>query len=1103
MGSSSGLPKYSSNTGTNEEVITYHYAGTNPIDLFALVYGESGAYAPCNSYKLRLEWQPDAPCVAITLSTQTTPASSGTSQDGSVLLNITGGQPPLAILWSNGQTTQDLTNVPAGSYSVTVTGDDGCTKTATAYVGISGSADPYCSGTATLTQPSGSFSDGSGSSNDYAAYSNCRWLINPANATSITLFFPFFNLSGGDVVEVYDGSSVNSPLLATLDNTTLTNIYHSTGGSMYVRFISDGIDEGQGWTASYTSESSSGGPKLVAYEYWFGDDAAGRQQAYYTPVTTKNLNTSFNTDGLAQGVHRFHIRFLDEYDNWSSVLSQFFVKQPVAEPNNTIEEYEYWFDDDYTNRNSGGTSGEQTFELNETVYESAQLVNGVHRFHVRFKDRAGNWSSVLSQFFVRQPGGGNFPNKVAAYRYWFDLSDAAMNNVTLPSPVNPYELSPSIAANSLSDGQHSVHFQFLDINGNWSSVLSETFEKTAATVAVFTYANVPCTNGQVAFTNTSTGANTWLWQFGDGGTSTSASPTHQYATNGTYTVTLTATNSASGASNTLSSQVQVTNTAITATITPQGSTQLCQGQSVSLQANTGSGFTYQWKLNGTDIVGATASTYTATQTGDYRVVVTSGPNCSATSLATLVSVNAAPSATATPVGAPTVCAGNTVTLNANTGTGLTWQWQLNGGNIAGATASSYATNTGGNYTVVVTNAINCTAVSSPVNVVINALPTIAATANDLSLCLGQSATLTGSGGITYTWQPGNLSGTPVIVSPTVSTVYTVSGTDANGCSNQGTVSIIVLALPTISADATNAAFCIGGSTDLTANGGVNYLWQPGNLIDPAINVAPTATTNYSVVGTDANGCSNSATVQVTVYPLPTIVVSDLGICMGESGQLSASGAVNYSWSPTAGLDNPNIPNPVASPTMTTVYTVTGTDANTCVGYEEVTVTVNDLPVVDLGPNVIICENATLALHAGVGFSEYLWSTGATTEEMTVAGGAYSVTVVDQNGCSAVDEIIITEEVCNATINALNNNQVQLYPNPNNGNFMLSIISEVSGELTLEIFNPLGQAIAKVETIKSERNFSHEFALAGLPPSVYVLKVRLKGVSYWKTFVVQQ
>jgi hypothetical protein len=154
----------------------------------------------------------------------------------------------------------------------------------------------------------------------------------------------------------------------------------------------------------------------------------------------------------------------------------------------------------------------------------------------------------------------------------------------------------------------------------------------------------------------------------------------------------------------------------TSTITAATVTTFCQGGSVVLNANTGTGLTYQWFNNASAIIGATSASYTATMSGSYTVVVTNASTCSSTSTATVVTVNPLPTATITPATATTFCQGGSVVLNANTGTGLTYQWFNNASAISGATGASYTATTSGSYIVVVTNANTCSSTSTTVDV---------------------------------------------------------------------------------------------------------------------------------------------------------------------------------------------------------------------------------------------------------------------------------------------------------------------------------------------------------------------------------------------------
>jgi hypothetical protein len=202
-----------------------------------------------------------------------------------------------------------------------------------------------------------------------------------------------------------------------------------------------------------------------------------------------------------------------------------------------------------------------------------------------------------------------------------------------------------------------------------------------------------------------TGASSYTWTLPSGwtGTSTTNSITATAGATG-GNITVAAVNSC-GASTPQTLAVTV-GTGPGATVTAAGATTFCQGGSVVLNANTGTGLTYQWQLNATDITGATNASYTASGSGSYTVIVTIS-GCSATSTATTVTVNPLPTATITQ-------AGNTL----NAPTGFTYQWYLNGSAITGATNQAYTATASGNYYVIVTNSNNCSGQSNTIGLTV-------------------------------------------------------------------------------------------------------------------------------------------------------------------------------------------------------------------------------------------------------------------------------------------------------------------------------------------------------------------------------------------------
>ena len=241
-----------------------------------------------------------------------------------------------------------------------------------------------------------------------------------------------------------------------------------------------------------------------------------------------------------------------------------------------------------------------------------------------------------------------------------------------------------------------------------------------------------------------------------------------------------------------------------------------------------------------------------------------------------------------------VCLGEAISLSVvSNGNGvLNYQWQKDGVDMTAETtnvlniASSVLLDSAV-YRCVITDDDGIT-ISANSTVTVNSLPTIGITGNN-SICFGESTTLTPSGGVSYVWSPGGQTTPTLSVSPTSDTIYTVIGTDANGCSSSASFSVTVNSLPTIGITG-DLVVCEGQTTTLTASGALRYDWGIGFTNVAALDVTPSASTNYIVTGEDSNGCLASASVQVEVSPVPTASVSSNGsVCSGSDTQFIFSG----------------------------------------------------------------------------------------------------------------------------------------------------------------------------------------------------------------------
>ena len=190
----------------------------------------------------------------------------------------------------------------------------------------------------------------------------------------------------------------------------------------------------------------------------------------------------------------------------------------------------------------------------------------------------------------------------------------------------------------------------------------------------------------------------------------------------------------------------------------------------------------------------------------------------------------------------------------------------------------------------------------------------------------------------------------------------------------------------------NTTICEGESTTLTANGGVSYIWSNASTGN---SISVTQSGVYTVTATNAQGCSATANITVTVNPLPNVNISgNTTLCAGNSTTLTASGADNYSWSTG---DN------TASIIISAfgIYNVTGTSTAGCSGTAEVTVLVSQLPVISITGETDICAGESTTLTANGG-ETYLWSNGTTDATLTVSNaGSYQVIGYNEAGCNAM------------------------------------------------------------------------------------------------------
>ncbi len=310
---------------------------------------------------------------------------------------------------------------------------------------------------------------------------------------------------------------------------------------------------------------------------------------------------------------------------------------------------------------------------------------------------------------------------------------------------------------------------------------------------------------------------------------------------------------------------------------------------------------------------------------------------------------------------------------------------ISAGSLGGSVTTTF-TISPGSYNILVSHLLDDN-LSCPgfVNVVINPAPTISITVNDVTICKGNTATLSATGADNFIWSTNETS-TSITISPSITTIYTVTGSTYGCSSSTKTVSVNVFEPPTLTTTASSNQVCAGTSLTLTANGADTYTWSPGNLITQNIAVSPTISSIYTVDATNQYGCTNTQTLSLTVNAAPTISVNSGAICAGQSFTMTPSGATTYTYS--NGSD-------VVTSSVNSSYTVTGTDANGCENAAVSSVVVNSLPIISVNSGTICAGQSFTMVPTGA--ATYAYSNGSDVVTSSV-NSSYTVTGTDANGC---------------------------------------------------------------------------------------------------------
>lgn len=952
--------------------------GTSPYTYFWQGGGASATKTGLCAGTYNVTISDDNGCAATATATITEPAAltasiTGTNTtcngtcNGAADVTASGGTAPYLYNWSNASTSEDLSSICAGTYDITVTDDKGCTATSSVTIN-----EP-----AAITTSTSSVNSTCGNSNGEACVSagggtspyTYSWNTTPVQTTSCATGVA----AGNYTVTVSDANGCTATASVIVSN--------SSGGSASATVVSDAT--GAGLCDGSASASITGGASPYTY-LWDNGQA-----------------TSTST-GLCAGT--VCVTVTD--DNGCTSVACVIINEPGAIVTSVVVadvSCNGICDGAVDLTVSGGVSPyTYLWSSGATAQDPANLCAGTYTVTVT----DNNGVTATASATISEP---------PAISVTGATTDLTCNNVcsgaidiTAGGGTSPYNYSWSNSSSnedisSLCAGSYTV--TVTDAN---SCTATSTFTILEPPVISLTSSSVNASCGNAngsASVSVSGGTSPYTYSWSGG--STGATQSNVAA--GSYTVTVTDDNGC-----TASTTVSVNNNSTGAASAAVVNNVLCNGGSTGQASASITGgqspFTYLWSNGDT---GAIADSLTA---GTHTVSITDVNNCIATANVFISQPSIIdPSAIATDANCNGICDGG-LTAAASGGTSpYTFDWS--GGLGSGAVISNVCA---GSYTVTITDDNGCVETAAATVGQPSVIMPVTSSVNSTCNQPDGEASVTASGGsspYTYLWNnTGNSTSSTVTGVP--AGTYTVTVTDAAGCTATAPAIVNDNAAPTATASVLSSISCNGvcdGSASVSVSGGTapySYLWSNG---DSAASADSLCTGTSSVNVTDATGCTASATVTLSQPAILSLSVSgnDVNCNGGNDGDASASASggtspYSYSWNTGAGTQN------IASRPAGT-YVVTVTDDNGCTDSTSITINQPALLGANASASAVLCNSScdgSLSASGSGGISPYSFSwSGGLGNNATVSNvctGNYSVTVTDANNCTATDTALVSE-----------------------------------------------------------------------------------------------
>jgi hypothetical protein len=915
---------------------------------------------------------------------------SSTLTSSSIDLTVTGGTPGYTYSWSNGATTEDLSNLSPGTYSVVVYDLNGCTETASYTVQ---NQNPVLSVNWAISHIL-CFGDQNGMINLTVAGGNAPY--------NVSWTGPVFGNPAGNEIANSGGSYLIANMPAGTYTITITD---SNGNSTN---ISATITQPQSplTLLTITTNNLCFGAQTGAIDLTVSGGTGIYAYSWNTGAITQDIT------GLAAGLYM--VTVIDA--NGCTATTVATITQPQSPLTLTTTQVNVLCNGANTGSinltPTGGTAPYMYLWSNgSTVQDPQNLAAGTYSVGVT----DANGCTAFASAVITQPANP----LSASYSQW-DVTCNGLSNgaidVTVTGGSQPYTYAWSHGPTTedltgLSAGTYNLTITYAQ---QCTSSLSVTITEPPALSLSTNESNVSCNSGGNGSIDLSvsggTAPYTYLWNNG------SFSQDINNLSTGTYTVTVTDANGC---------------TAMTvATITQPSAILLSgsiNGNNIDITVTGGiPGYTYSWSN------GAITQDLTNLSPGTYTVTVTDANNCTVTASYTIQNQN--PPLSVTSAISPVLCAGGqdgSIIVTVAGGNGpynVSWTGPVSGnpaGNEIANSGGSYliANMPAGIYSVTVTDANGTLDI---IQLVITQPTPIVTSYNIASVtCYGGndgSIFLTISGGVpSYYLQWSNGSNSQNLSNLSAG-VYNFIITDANNCTMQGSINITQPPLLTITGTTSN------NNIDISISGGTApyvYLWSNGATTQDLTNLSPGI---YAVSVTDANGCliSQSFTIQNQNPPLSvTSAISPVSCAGGQDGSIIVTAAggnapYNLSWTgPVVGNPAGNeIANSGGSYLIANMpagtYTITITDSNGNSTNISATITQPSTIQVAAAVTGVACNgNSTgaidLTVSGGTGAYTYLWSNGATTEDISsLPSATYNVTVTDVNGCTVQASTTITQ-----------------------------------------------------------------------------------------------